>query len=270
MVPEETTCTSKFIRWRCSFQCYRNLRGTFSDHKHAKVLSSFGPNDRLVHTKGSQEDPATEPQNDSLKRRLVRITASVRLPVQCTSLRACLSRGQCLQSYAHVSSGSRCLPLCALCCTRIRQAADACQLTHIVAHVIVWRPMPANCAHCVARVFVQRPMPVSFRTVLHACSSGGRCLPSYAHCSSGSRFWCPSVGPATVGTKAIAGTYFKSLNLENLCNLRMPPHLWLAPCCNGEALTLITTTEKRWPLRSSDAGVRASKHTLCTPCANIA
>ena len=129
---------------RYSFRCYRNLRGKISDHKRAKELSSFGPNDRLEPQIGSLEDPATKPHNYSLKRLLVRITADVRLPVQCTSLRVCLS-----------------------------------------------------------------------------C---GRCLPSYAHGSSGSRFWCALVGLATVGTEGIAGTYFKSFNLENLCNVCGRPH----------------------------------------------
>ena len=58
-------------------------------------------------------------------------------PVQRTSLHECSSGGRCLPTYAH-------------CCTRVRQAADVC-----------------HCAVCCERVC--RPMPASLRTPLDTC-----------------------------------------------------------------------------------------------------
>ena len=110
----------------------------------------------------------------------------------------------------------------ALRCACVCPAASACHLTHM------FRLAADAChsAHCVARVFVRRPTPANLPTLLHTSSSGGRCLSSYAHCSSGSLFWCALVRPATVGTEAIAGTYFKSFNLEQLCSVCRRPHIF--------------------------------------------
>ena len=65
------------------------------------MLSSFRPDDRLVLPQGSQEDSATEPQKDSLKRLVNRITTDAN---QFSALR----------------------------CVRVCPAAYACQLTHCV------------------------------------------------------------------------------------------------------------------------------------------
>ena len=59
----------------------------------------------------------------------------------------------------HLRPPDGCLPLCALCCTRVPPATDSSQLTRILALVFVWRPMPAT-----------------LRSVLRTCLSGGRCL----------------------------------------------------------------------------------------------
>ena len=75
------------------------------------MLSSFGPDDRLVPPQGPQEDSATEQQNGSLKRLVVRITADAS---QFSSLRS----------------------------TRVRQAADVCHCA--VCCERVCRPIPAS------------------------------------------------------------------------------------------------------------------------------
>ena len=59
-----------------------------------------------------------------------------------------------------------------------------------------------------------------------------------------------------MGLEQSWGTCFENFNPEILSNARKPAHPWLAPCWNGQALTLDSST--RWPWRSRDAGVRAS------------
>ena len=168
MAPDGTTCTNKSIRWRHSFWCCRNLRGKFSDHRHAKVVSSFGPNDRLVTTEGLVGRPSDVVEE--------------------------------------ASRSNRC---------RCQTASPE----HFVAHV---------------------------------CSSGGRCLPSYAVC-------CTRVRPAAdFGVE-------KSLQcVEATTSMTGALFEWPSAHAHDDSST-------RWPLRSSDAGVRASTQTLCAPaCANIA
>ena len=43
---------------------------------------------------------------------------------------------------------------------------------------------------------------------------------------------------ATMGLEVIAGTCFQQVNIEIICNVWKPAHLWLALCWNGQTLTL--------------------------------
>ena len=61
------------------------------------------------------------------------------------------------------------------------------------------------------------------------------------------------MGTATMGLKAIAGRCFSQFNLVIPCKVWKPAHLWLAPCGNGHALTLMTTAAQ------GGRGVRATE-----------
>ena len=145
--------------------------------------------------------------------------------------RVCPAANACHLTHMFRLAADACL--CALCCTRVRQAAHACQLTHIVAHVIVWRPMPA----ILRTLFV-------WQRILVCVSGAGNSGYGGKH-----------------GNVLQIVQSWKSLQcVEGPTS--MAGALWEWPRAHAHDDSSI-----RWPLRLSDAGVRASKQTLCAPCA---